>query len=51
MLTLQLYTAFKLLSADFTEGPLRDAPVWKPTLAMGLMIMGMIAMAVIGKWA
>ena len=47
----QLYTAFKLVSQDFTEGPLREAPLWKPVLAMVLMAVGMIAMAVIGKWA
>lgn len=47
----QLYTAFKLVQQDFTEGPLREAPMWKPLLAMALIAVGMVAMAVIGKWA
>jgi hypothetical protein len=36
---------------DFSEGPLREAPMWKPVLAMVLIAVGMVAMAVIGKWA
>jgi len=48
---IQLYTAFKLVSQDFTEGPLREAQMWKPILAMSLNGVGMAAMAVIGKWA
>ena len=48
---IKLYTAFKLVSQDFTDGPLREAPMWKPVLAMSLNGVGMAAMAVIGKWA
>jgi zinc transporter 1/2/3 len=47
----QLYTAFKLLSADFTEGPLRDAKPLKVIVALVALTIGMIAMSVLGKWA
>ncbi|WVQ83154.1 hypothetical protein IAT38_005292 [Cryptococcus sp. DSM 104549] len=46
-----LYTAFKLLSSDFTEGPLRDAKLYKILTAMAAMVAGLIAMSVLGKWA
>lgn len=46
-----LYTAFKLLSSDFTEGPLRDAKPFKIVVALGSMVVGLIAMSVLGKWA
>jgi hypothetical protein len=47
----QLYTAFKLLSSDFVDGPLRDAKPYKVFTALGAMTVGLIAMAVLGKWA
>ncbi|WVO16830.1 hypothetical protein L204_104516 [Cryptococcus depauperatus] len=46
-----LYTAFKLLSSDFTEGPLRDAKLYKVLVALGALVAGLIAMSVLGKWA
>lgn len=46
-----LYTAFKLLSSDFTEGPLRDAKPLKIVVALGSVVVGLIAMSVLGKWA
>ena len=46
-----LYTAFKLLASDFTEGPLKRAKIGKVLVAMTSLIIGMIAMSVLGKWA
>lgn len=46
-----LYTAFKLLSADFTDGPLRTARPFKVFVAMASLVVGLIAMSVLGKWA
>ena len=46
-----LYTAFKLLSSDFTEGPLRDAKAGKVIVAFAALVAGLIAMSVLGKWA
>ena len=46
-----LYTAFKLLSGDFTEGPLRNARPMKILVALASLVVGMIAMSVLGKWA
>jgi zinc transporter 1/2/3 len=51
MLISQLYTAFKLLSADFVDGPLRDAKPYKVFTALAAMVVGLIAMSVLGKWA
>jgi zinc transporter 1/2/3 len=50
-LTLQLYTAFRLLSVDFIDGPLRRASIPRVLAAVGAMTVGMIAMSVLGKWA
>jgi zinc transporter 1/2/3 len=46
-----LYTAFKLLSVDFVEGPLRRASVRRILAAVAAMAVGMAAMSVLGKWA
>ncbi|TYJ58345.1 hypothetical protein B9479_000891 [Cryptococcus floricola] len=46
-----LYTAFKLLSTDFTGGPLRDAKASKLMVALAALTAGLIAMSVLGKWA
>ncbi|WVR07335.1 hypothetical protein IAU60_004376 [Kwoniella sp. DSM 27419] len=46
-----LYTAFRLLSCDFTDGPLRDAKLSKIVVALSSMVVGLIAMSVLGKWA
>jgi len=46
-----LYTAFKLLAADFTDGPLRQAKIGKVLVAMSSLLIGVIAMAILGKWA
>ncbi|ODN74016.1 hypothetical protein L202_07498 [Cryptococcus amylolentus CBS 6039] len=46
-----LYTAFKLLSTDFTGGPLRDAKASKIMVALAALTAGLIAMSVLGKWA
>ncbi|WWD02350.1 hypothetical protein V865_000389 [Kwoniella europaea PYCC6329] len=46
-----LYAAFRLLSCDFTDGPLRDARPCKVIAALLAMIAGMIGMSVLGKWA
>ena len=46
-----LYTAFRLLSSDFTEGPLRHARPLRITIAIASMVAGMICMSVLGKWA
>lgn len=47
----QLYTAFRLLSVDFIDGPLRRASIPRVATAVGAMVVGMIAMSVLGKWA
>ncbi|WWC71771.1 uncharacterized protein I206_105730 [Kwoniella pini CBS 10737] len=46
-----LYAAFRLLSCDFTDGPLRDAKPFKVIVAILAMVAGMICMSVLGKWA
>ncbi|WWC63097.1 uncharacterized protein I303_105696 [Kwoniella dejecticola CBS 10117] len=46
-----LYAAFRLLSCDFTDGPLRDAKPFKVIVAILAMVAGMIGMSVLGKWA
>ncbi|KAL1406535.1 hypothetical protein Q8F55_008241 [Vanrija albida] len=46
-----LYTAFKLLAVDFTDGPLKRAKVSTVCVALGAVIIGMVAMSVLGKWA
>ncbi|ODN93442.1 hypothetical protein L198_05307 [Cryptococcus wingfieldii CBS 7118] len=46
-----LYTAFKLLSTDFTGGTLRDAKASKIMVALVALTAGLIAMSVLGKWA
>ncbi|WWC90933.1 uncharacterized protein L201_005871 [Kwoniella dendrophila CBS 6074] len=46
-----LYAAFRLLSCDFTDGPLRDAKPYKVIAAILAMICGIIGMSVLGKWA
>jgi zinc transporter 1/2/3 len=46
-----LYTAFKLLAGDFTDGPLKRAKLGKVLVAMASLVVGMIAMSVLGKWA
>ena len=46
-----LYTAFKLLSGDFTDGPLKRAKIGKVLVAMTSLVVGMIAMSILGKWA
>ncbi|TXT12837.1 hypothetical protein VHUM_01238 [Vanrija humicola] len=46
-----LYTAFKLLAVDFTDGPLKNAKVSTVCVALGSVIVGMVAMSVLGKWA
>jgi zinc transporter 1/2/3 len=48
---IQLYTAFKLLSVDFTDGPLRSARPFKVVVAVISVVCGMVAMSVLGKWA
>lgn len=47
----QLYTAFKLLSADFVDGPLRTAKKSKVFVALAALVVGIIAMSILGKWA
>lgn len=51
LLTYQTYTAFKLLATDFTSGPLKTAPMRTILAALGSLMIGMIAMSVLGKWA
>lgn len=46
-----LYTAFKLLATDFVDGPLKRAPVGKVVAAGAALIVGVIGMSVLGKWA
>ncbi|WRT68179.1 uncharacterized protein IL334_005154 [Kwoniella shivajii] len=46
-----LYAAFRLLSCDFTDGPLRDAKAYKIIVAICAMMAGMVGMSVLGKWA
>jgi zinc transporter 1/2/3 len=46
-----LYTAFKLLANDFVDGPLRDAKPLKVVVAFGSLMVGLVAMSVLGKWA
>lgn len=46
-----LYTAFKLLAHDFVDGPLRHAPAGKVVPAVGALVVGLIGMSVLGKWA
>ncbi|OCF30861.1 hypothetical protein I316_07494 [Kwoniella heveanensis BCC8398] len=46
-----LYAAFRLLSCDFTDGPLRDSKLTKILVALASMVAGMIGMSVLGKWA
>jgi zinc transporter 1/2/3 len=46
-----LYTAFKLLAHDFVDGPLRHAPASKVGPAIGALVVGLIGMSVLGKWA
>lgn len=48
---MQLYTAFKLLAADFVDGPLRNAKKSKVIVALLALVVGIIAMSVLGKWA
>jgi zinc transporter 1/2/3 len=46
-----LYTAFRLLSGDFTEGPLRRGK-WSAVVAsLVAMFVGLISMSILGKWA
>lgn len=46
-----LYTAFKLLAHDFVDGPLKHAPISKVLVAIASMVVGLIGMSVLGKWA
>jgi zinc transporter 1/2/3 len=46
-----LYTAFKLLAHDFVDGPLKHAPVSRVLTALAALVVGLIAMSVLGKWA
>ncbi|WWD20703.1 hypothetical protein CI109_105179 [Kwoniella shandongensis] len=46
-----LYAAFKLLSNDFTDGPLRNGSAFTLFVALAAMVAGMIGMSVLGKWA
>lgn len=46
-----LYTAFKLLAGDFVDGPLRHAGMGKVLPALGALVVGLIGMSVLGKWA
>lgn len=46
-----LYTAFKLLAHDFVDGPLKHAPISRVVTALAAVIVGLIAMSVLGKWA
>ncbi|CAK9785085.1 Zip-domain-containing protein [Cutaneotrichosporon oleaginosum] len=46
-----MYTAFRLLSGDFTEGPLRRGK-WSAVVAsLTAMFVGLISMSILGKWA
>ena len=46
-----LYTAFKLLAHDFVDGPLRHALIKRVLVALAAIVVGLIAMSVLGKWA
>lgn len=46
-----MYTAFRLLSGDFTEGPLRRGKWSAVVAALGAMLVGLVSMSILGKWA
>lgn len=46
-----MYTAFRLLSNDFTEGPLRRGKWSQVVAALIAITVGLVAMSVLGKWA
>lgn len=45
------YTAFRLLIADFIDGPVRRARWGTVTAAFLSMLVGLVSMSVLGKWA
>ncbi|BEI96389.1 hypothetical protein CcaverHIS631_0113380 [Cutaneotrichosporon cavernicola] len=46
-----MYTAFRLLSGDFTEGPLRRSKRSAVVASLLAMFTGLISMSILGKWA
>lgn len=46
-----VYTAFRLIIADFIDGPVRRARWSAVLVAFISMTVGLIAMSVLGKWA
>jgi zinc transporter 1/2/3 len=46
----QLYTSFKLLAADFVDGPLKNAPKKSLFASFLSLFLGILAMTILGRW-